>query len=167
MRARKILLALLVPLLVIGGILWWLRGSPASRAEDCFRTIARGFEQGSVGDVLSRVDRDYPVYEMWPRMRDAAWDPDADPRDTVHRALFFFFKGTREQERTMTWEIHALEALPGEHRDYEATVTVGLRVSGGGRWNLDPPLERHRFVLRQRGWLFPTMRILSHDPIRP
>lgn len=165
-RSRTIILV--AALVAIAGGYWWLRGSPQSRAEALLADLQQGFEQGQPQLLVSLLDQDYQPLDHWPELRQflVAGPADEDPHghQSVQRLLASYFLRHRQQERQLASTLHELRPLPDQDQQFEAIISLTLQVTPSDR-QIPASLSEHRFVLRQRGAIFPSFFIVDHDPL--
>lgn len=164
-RRTSLLVLAAIIALALGYV--WLRGGPQSWANDLVRDLQEGFEHGQPRLLVSILDSDYPVRERWPDVSIYAQDSDQDlGHQALQRALAAFFFQQRQHERQLSvrqGELQQIAARDG-FVTYELPLSVAVDMPSGPRLNPNS-LDQHRFVLRQRGWFFPSFTIIDHEPI--
>ena len=166
---RKLLLpAVLLPAILLGGYLW-LRPGVEAQVAAALEDVRRGLEEGETGRLVDRLDPAYDLERLWPRQarRLEAFAARVglagkDPHRTLRRVLALWSRQGRRRVR-FPFAIDRV-ASRGAGR-VEAVVTFGL-TGEGLPFTFDPPVTR-RFVLLRAGWLWPRLRFLEHEPLRP
>lgn len=170
--SRRIVVGLAAAAVLAVVILAVLRPGPAAQAEALFARIAGHIEAREFGALVGETDPDYAPLEHFPQLarigaladsRSAGTDADREAvlRATLRKQGNLYGLKTREREApTVSVTLHEV-GTPDEQGVFPATVTLNI----DGVRPL-PSLTRHRFQLITHGWLRPTARVRSHDPIR-
>ena len=125
--------------------------------------MEEGFRLGYPGRLAHLVDPSYDAFGKFPELKDfRPDDPENAVRGAITRVLAIYFLQNKGAERSLQVTSTEPHQLPSG--DFEVALSFAFNISGGSK---DQPesLDNHRFVLRQDGWLFPSLNIIDHDPI--
>ena len=125
--------------------------------------IEEGFVLGYHRRLVNVVDPAYDAFGKFPELDDFRNDnPESSVRDAISRALTVYFFQHKHSKRSL--DIASTQPVLLPSGDYETSLSFAFAINGGA--NKQPSdLQNHRFVLRQDGWLFPSLNIIDHDPI--
>ena len=166
---RKVLL-LILAIIIVGGCFLWLRGGVSDWTAALAGDMEEGFRRGHPGLLSNLVDPEYDAFSKWPELRDFQQTGDQDSgQQAIKRALAAYFFQQRQAQRSLSVAFESptlLNAAASDHsfNEYEVFFTLDIAVDGGPTPK-PSQLAKHRFILRQHGWLFPSLTIIDHDSI--
>jgi hypothetical protein len=153
---------------------WWLHlRRPEVQVPATFARLAEAFADNDAAGVVATLHPDYDWQAAWPTvfnhqddlkaMLGKSNDPELDrPRGLAKAALRQWFIQHITNRLELTWTVREWRA------NDDGTITcfadLSLNAANGSLVKIDPPLQRHRFVLAGYG-IGPRLRILSHERI--